>query len=62
MTETAYTQKDHEYGRVVLDALRLQHSCELAGMSVQAAMAREIRRHATERQVALYITSGPHLK
>jgi hypothetical protein len=47
------TQKDHEYGQVYLDALRLQHDCEKAGMRVQAAQAREIRRQAHIRLLAL---------
>ena len=59
MTETEYQEKDHEHGRVVLDALKLQHSCEMAGVPVQAAQAREIRRQATQRHAALYITSAP---
>lgn len=62
VTEREYRQKDFEYGRVVLDALKLQHSCEMAGMTVHAAQAREIRRQASERQVALSVTSGPNHK
>jgi hypothetical protein len=58
VTEHEYRQKDLEYGRVVLDALKLQHSCEMAGMGVQAAQAREIRRQASQRQVALFVTAG----
>jgi hypothetical protein len=50
------TQKDHEYGQVYLDALRLQHVCEKAGMRAQAAQAREIRRQAHIRLVALSLS------
>ena len=45
--------KDTEYGRVYVAALRLQHLCEIAGMTVQAAQAREIRRQAHVRLLAL---------
>ena len=56
VTEQEYRTKDDEYWRVFLDALKLQRSCEMAGMSVQAAQAREIRRQVSERQVALSIS------
>lgn len=62
VTEQEYRQKDHEYWSVVLDSLKLQRSCEMAGMAVQAAQAREIRRQASERLVALSIASGPKQK
>lgn len=62
MDHQEYRQKDHEYWSVVLDALKLQRSCEMAGMDRQAAQAREIRRQASERLVALSVTSGPKAK
>jgi hypothetical protein len=45
--------RDRAYWRVYRDALRLQASCELIGMEVQARQAREIRRQATVRLVSL---------
>lgn len=62
MDHQEYRQKDHEYWSVVLDSLKLQRSCELAGMDVQAAQAREIRRQASERLVAMAVANGPKVE
>ena len=53
MSRYPLSSKDTEYGRVYITALRLQHLCELARMDVQAAQAREIRRQAHVRLLAL---------
>jgi hypothetical protein len=54
MDDDEYRAKDHEYGCVYLTALKLQQDCEKAGMLRQAAQAREIRRQAHQRLVALH--------
>jgi hypothetical protein len=54
MDENEYRIKDLEYGCVYDTALKLQEQCEMAGMARQAAQAREIRRQAHQRLVALH--------
>jgi hypothetical protein len=49
-----FEQRDHEFGAVYDEALRLQEMAEKAGMSKQARQAREIRRQAHVRLLALH--------
>ena len=57
--DPGYVQKDAEYWSVYRDALRLQASCEMAQMPVQAAQAREVRKQARLRLAALASRSAP---
>jgi hypothetical protein len=47
-------QREADYWAAYLAALRLQARCEMAGIDTQAEQAREIRRQARLRLVALY--------
>ncbi len=47
-------QKDSEYWSVYRDAMRLQASCEKAGMDVYAERAHDTRNAAFLRLVALH--------
>jgi hypothetical protein len=51
-------ERDSEYWRVYIDALKTQHDCEIAGMTGGARLAREIRRQAHIRLVALGAALG----
>jgi hypothetical protein len=59
MPRAPLSQMDTEYGRVFVTALKLQHLCELAGMEAQARQAREIRRQAHIRLMAVAANNKP---